>query len=116
MTAIFDIISPARVAGFVRANGLLGFESRQRGPRDFVVVEHRQDPMERMEVVYPAASQLEACQAATRWAQITDTEVLAIGAARCRMAELAEAIRAMRPALPALPVVQAELCFGEVAA
>jgi hypothetical protein len=29
------------------------------------------------------------------------------------MAELAEAIRAMRPAKP---VVQAELCFGEVAA
>jgi hypothetical protein len=112
MTAIFDTISPARVAGFVRANGLLGFEARQRGPRDYVVVEHRQDPQERMEVVYPAPSQVDACQTARRWAQITDTEVLAIGAARCRMAELAEAIRAMRPAKP---VVQAELCFGEVA-
>ena len=108
------MISPARAAGFVRANGLLGFESRQRGPRDFVVVEHRQDPMERMEVVYPApAGQMEACQTARRWAQITDTEVLEIGAARIRMAALAEAIRAMRPAKP---VVQAVFSFGEVAA
>ena len=113
MTAIFDMLTPARAAGFVRANGLLGFEARQRGPREFAVIEHRQDPMERMEVVYPAPSQAAACQAARRWAQITDTEVLAIGAARCRMAELAEAIRAMRPAKAA---VQAVFTFEEVAA
>lgn len=110
MRAIFDMLTPARAAGFVRANGLLGFEAKQRGPRDFVVVEHRQNPMERIETVYPAPSQAEACQAARRWAQITDTEVLAIGAARCRMAELAEAIRAMRPAKVA---VQVEFCFGK---
>ena len=113
MTAIFDMISPARVAGFVRANGLLGFEARQFGPRDFRVVEHRLDSMGRNETPYQAPGQAEACQAARRWAQITDTEVLAIGAARCRMAELAEAIRAMRPAKP---VVQAVFSFGEVAA
>jgi len=113
MTAIFDMISPARVAGFVQANGLLGFEARQFGPRDFRVVEHRLDSMGRTETPYQAGGQAEACQAARRWAQITDTEVLAIGAARCRMAELAEAIRAMRPAKP---VVQAVFSFGEVAA
>lgn len=113
MTAIFDSLPAPRVAAFAKINGLLGFEARQRGPRDFVVVEHRQDPMERMEVVYPAPSQAEACQAARRWAQITDTEVLAIGAARIKMAELAEAIRAMRPAKP---VAQAVFSFEEVAA
>jgi hypothetical protein len=113
MTAIFDMLTPARAAGFVRANGLLGFEARQFGPRDFRVVEHRLAPWERTETAYPAPSQVEACLAARRWAQITDTEVLAIGAARIQMAELAEAIRPMRPAKP---VVQAVFSFGEVAA
>lgn len=109
MTAIFDMLSPARAAGFVRANGLLGFEARQAGPRSFAVIEHKADPMGRDEVAYPAATMAEACQTARRWAEITDTEVLAIGAARCRMAELAAAIRAMRPAKPA--VGQAEFSF-----
>lgn len=107
------MLTPARAAGFVRANGLLGFEARQFGPRDFRVVEHRSNPMERTETAYPAPSQAEACQAARRWAQITDTEVLAIGAARIQMAALAEAIRAMRPAKP---VVQAVFSFEGVAA
>lgn len=99
MTAIFDTISPARAAGFVKMNGVLGFEARQLGPRQFAVIEHRSNSMERTETVYPAPGQAEACLAARRWAQITDTEVLEIGAARCRMAALAPALRALR--LPA---------------
>ena len=96
----------------MRANGLLGFEARQFGPRDFRVVEHRHDPMERVEVAYAAPSMAEACQTARRWAQITDTEVLAVGAARCMMAELAPDLRALRlPARPAGVAVQVEFPF-----
>jgi hypothetical protein len=112
MTAIFDMLSPARAAGFVRANGLLGFEARQRGPRDFAVIEHRHDPVERVEVAYPAPSMAEACQTARRWAEVTDTEVLAVGRARCFLAELAPALRALRlPARPAGVAVQVEFSF-----
>lgn len=118
MTAIFDMLSPARAAGFVRANGLLGFEARQAG-RSFLVIEHKADSQSRDEVAYRAASMAEACQTARRWAEITDTEVLAIGAARCRMAELAQACRALRvPAGRSAEAVQVEFCFvgKEVAA
>jgi hypothetical protein len=116
MTAIFDILSPARAAGFVRANGLLGFEARQAG-RSFAVIEHKADALGRDEVAYPAGSMAEACQTARRWAEITDTEVLAVGAARCRMAELAQACRALRvPAVRGV-AVQVEFSFaGEVGA
>jgi hypothetical protein len=112
MTAIFDMLSPARAAGFVRTNGLLGFEARQRGPRDFVVVEHKADAQGRDEVAYPAPSMAEACQTARRWAEVTDTEVLAVGRARCFLAELAPALRALRlPARPAGVAVQVEFSF-----